>query len=375
MADAALTDHDAEPHELRVSTLELFFDLVFVFTLTQLTAVLEHDLSVLSLLRVVLIFVILFWMYGGYAWLTNQVPPATLQRRLLLIVGMAGFLICALAIPDAFGASGVAFGIGYLVVILVHMSLFALTRGWVASRFAVLNVVGALSVVAAGFTDGWLAAALWIAPIPLQYATFWLSQVPQRGNGERVELRAAHFVERHGLLLIVAFGESVVAIGIGVGGEPLDIGLAVAAVLGLALAAALWWVYFGDEDVRAEEALGTAAPMERGRVAINAFFYAFIPMLLGIVIVAAGIVDALHDVGARLDLGHALLLAGGASLYLIGEASFRLALGIRPIRYRAAGAIAAIATLPLGLGVSAGAQLVGLVIVLAAMLATEDART
>jgi low temperature requirement protein LtrA len=364
----------AEPEELRVSTLELFFDLVFVFTLTQLTAFLEHDLSLLSLLRVVLIFVILFWMYGGYVWLTNQVPPATLPRRLLLIVGMAGFLICALAIPEAFGATGVAFGIGYLVVILVHGGLFAESRGWVASRFVTLNVVGALCVIGAGLTDGWLSATLWTVPLPLQYLTFWLSQVSRPIVPEGVDLRPAHFVERHGLLLIVAFGESVVAVGIGVGGSVLDVGVVIAAVLGLTLAAALWWVYFGNEDERAEEVLLRAAPRDRGRIAVNAFFYAFIPMLLGVVIAAAGVVGALHDVGAVLGIGPALLLAGGVALYLVGEAFFRFVLDIRPIGYRAAAALAALATLPLGLGVSAAAQLVALVAILAAMLAVEEAR-
>jgi low temperature requirement protein LtrA len=266
----------------------------------------------------------------------------------------------------------VAFGIGYLVVILVHGGLFAEARGLVASRFVGFNVIGALCVIGAGLTHGWLSAALWVAPIPLQYFTFWLSQVLQPIVNEGVVLRTAHFVERHGLLLIVAFGESVVAVGIGVGSSALDVGVVIAAVLGLALAAALWWVYFGNEDERAEEVLVGAAPLERGRIAINAFFYAFIPMLLGVVIVAAGVVNALHEVGSALDLGPALLLSGGVALYLIGEASFRFVLGIRPIAYRAAAAIAALATLPLGLGVSAAAQLVALVALLAGMLAIEE---
>ena len=373
MAEVRPVRDELESDELRVSTLELFFDLVFVFTLTQLTAFLEHELTVLGLSRVVLVFVILFWMYGGYVWLTNQVPPVRLPRRLLLIIGMAGFLICALAIPDAFGETGVAFGVGYLVVVLVHGGLFAEARGWVASRFVAPNVVGAVCVIGAGFTDGWVSAALWIAPIPLQYLTFWLSQVAQPIYWEGVELRPAHFVERHGLLLIVAFGESVVAVGIGAGGTTLDVGVVSAAVLGLALAAALWWVYFGNEDERAVAALTQATPLDRGRIAVNAFFYAFVPMLLGVVIVAAGVVSSLGDVGAVLTTGPALLLSGGVVLYLLGEALFRYVLNLRPIAYRLAAALAALAVLPLGLSVSAAAQLIGLVLVLTAMLALEGA--
>jgi low temperature requirement protein LtrA len=364
---------ESESEELRVTTLELFFDLVFVFTLTQLTAFLEHELSIATALRVLLIFVILFWMYGGYAWLTNQVPPETLPRRLLLIVGMGGFLICALAIPHAFDETGVAFGIGYLIVVLVHGGLFVQTAGWVASRFVTFNVVAALCVIAAGLTDGWLSAVLWIAPIPIQYLTFWLSQVAQPVSADGVDLRVGHFVERHGLLLIVAFGESVVAIGIGIGEIPLDIGVVSAALLGLALASGLWWVYFGNGDARAEAALAEVGARDRGRMAINAFFYAFIPMLLGVVTVAAGIVHALGEVGGVLPIGPALLLAGGVCLYLVGEAFFRFVLGIRPIAYRLAAAAAALATLPLGPNVSAAAQLVALVVILAAMLTIEEA--
>src|SRR5207249_2821194 len=106
-------NRDSEIEESRVTTLELFFDLVFVFTLTQLTALLSRSLSWESLLQSFLIFIVLFWMYGGYVWLTNSVPPVTAGRQLLLIAGMAAFLICALAIPDAFAATGLAFGIGY----------------------------------------------------------------------------------------------------------------------------------------------------------------------------------------------------------------------------------------------------------------------
>jgi len=115
--------------ELRVSTLELFFDLVFVFTLTQLTTLLAGDLTAGTMTRVVLIFDVLFWMYAAYAWLTNMVPPDRTARRLLLTVGMAAFLVCALAVPRAFDGGGVAFGLGYLLVFGVHGGLYAEVAG------------------------------------------------------------------------------------------------------------------------------------------------------------------------------------------------------------------------------------------------------
>src|SRR3954453_23714985 len=115
---------DSEPAELRVSTLELFFDLVFVFTITQLTAVLAGRPTGIGLLHVSLMLVVIWWMYGGYAWLTNVVSPDRFAYQLLVLGGMAAFLVLSLAVPTAFSGGGVAFGLAYLVVILIHAGLF-----------------------------------------------------------------------------------------------------------------------------------------------------------------------------------------------------------------------------------------------------------
>src|SRR5687767_12446373 len=136
-------NQDLAAEEARVTTLELFFDLVFVFTLTQLTARLNESLSWEGLLQSFMIFILLFWMYGGYVWLTNSVPPITADRQLLLIAGMAAFLICALAIPSAFHDTGVTFGIGYLIVIFVHASMFVRAVGLKAARFVPMNFLSA----------------------------------------------------------------------------------------------------------------------------------------------------------------------------------------------------------------------------------------
>ena len=143
-----------ETDDARVTTLELFFDLVFVFTLTQLTALLSASLSWESLFQSFLIFIVLFWMYGGYVWLTNSIPPVTPVRQLLLIAGMSAFLICALAIPGAFRNTGLAFGIGYLIVMLVHGFMYVRAVGWKVARFVPMNFLAAATVIAAGFVDG-----------------------------------------------------------------------------------------------------------------------------------------------------------------------------------------------------------------------------
>jgi low temperature requirement protein LtrA len=356
--------------ELRVSTLELFFDLVFVFTLTQLTSLLAGDLRLPTMARVVLIFDVLFWMYAAYAWLTNQVPPDRPARRLLLILGMAAFLLCALAVPRAFDGGGVAFGLGYLLVVLVHGGLYWEGYGAQVLWFAAPNLLAALSLVAAGMLHRPAAYALWAVPLVNQFVTPWMTA----REATALRVRPGHFVERHGLLLIVALGESVVAVGIGLGNVRLDLGLVVAAVLGLALAAGLWWTYFAGDEEGAERALAAAPPERRVRLANNAFFYAYIPMLLGIIAIAAGVKLSIGHVTEALGSGPALALAGGVAGYLAGDVAFRRTLGIRPVGHRAAAALLALATALLGVLVGVGVQLVALVAVLVATLAAERRR-
>jgi low temperature requirement protein LtrA len=357
--------------ELRVSTLELFFDLVFVFTLTQLTGLLNRDPSAETVAHVVLIFVVLFWMYGGYVWLTNQVPPDRSGRRLLVVLGMAAFFVCALAIPRAFDGGGVAFGVGYLLVILVHAGLWLqVYGGGVTVRFGAFNVVAALMILAAGLLDGPVVYLLWVAAIVVHFVT---PRIAGRA-APQFPLRSGHFVERHGLLLIVALGESIVAIGIGAAGLPLDVGLFGMAVLGLGLAAALWWAYFIGDEQGAHRAMGAASDGDRFRLAINGYFFAYIPILLGVIVAAAGVERSIGHAAERLDLRSALLLAVGVAGYLAGEVAFRRVMGIRPVAYRSVAAVAAAATIPLGVFVAAAVQLVALVLVVVLALVIEARR-
>src|SRR5690242_671948 len=141
---------------VRVSTLELFFDLVFVFVITQLADSIAHEFDGAGVLHVLLLFGVTWWMYGGYAWLTNAVAPVNTLRRGLLVCGMAGFLTMALAVPRAFGATGWAFGVGYFLVNLVHSGLFLLSGGPTAARairgIGPLNLASASMVLVGGFT-------------------------------------------------------------------------------------------------------------------------------------------------------------------------------------------------------------------------------
>jgi low temperature requirement protein LtrA len=353
----------------RVSTLELFFDLVFVFTITQLTAVLSDDPTTRGLLRVVLILGVIFYMYGGYAWLTNAVAPDRAARRLLLLGGMAAFLVLALAIPRAFSSGDVAFGVAYLVIVSIHTGLYtrAAETDTVRAllRIAPLNLGSALLVLAAVVVEGTAAYLLWAAAFVLE----WFSP-PIAGLGD-FRISSAHFVERHGLVVIVALGESIVAIGIGAADLPVDLALASVAVLGLLLAACLWWAYFGGDDTRAEEALAAVPEDRRGWVALQAFGYWHLLMLLGIIALAAGLKDVIGHAFDLLDLAHALMLSGGAALFLAADVLFRRTLDLGPGRLRATAAALALATIPLGLWLSALLQLGALVLVLAGSLLAE----
>lgn len=349
--------------ESRVTSLELFFDLVFVFTLTQLTSLLAESLSWESLLQSFLIFIVLFWMYGGYVWLTNSVPPVTPTRQLLLIAGMSAFLICALAIPDAFHTTGMVFGIGYLIVIIVHGSMYVHAVGWKVARFVPMNFLSAGAVISAALVEGPARYMLWLLAIALHVVTSFL------GAGTRFELRVSHFAERHGLLLLVALGESIVAIG--AGGAELDLRFLVAGVLGLLLTAALWWIYFAHDDEVARDTMLARPNNAQLRQALDGYFYAFVPMLFGIILLATGIESSMEHLTVSLDTTHAFAFGGGVALYLLGTIIFRRACGITHVNYRYVAAGLAALTGFLGSQLSAALQFASLIIILIALVVAE----
>jgi low temperature requirement protein LtrA len=365
---------------LRVSTLEIFFDLVFAFTLTQLTSVLATRLSWLAIIQVLLVFGLLWWMYGAYAWLTNARPPVHTAERLLLLVGMAGFLVVGLAIPRGFADYGSVLGLGYLVVVIVHSVLYYRVNANIL-RVAPFNICSALLVTIAGLltpsggTDSLTAYLLWVLALVVQLG----SPLIVRPAGF-FELRPAHFTERHSALLIVAIGESVAAIGIGAAGPvsagPVSWGLLGGAVLGLVVAAALWWIVFGSgDDERAGQVLSAAASRRRTQLALGALFYGNIPLLLGLVALAAGVLRAVLEAAGHAAAGprteQAAVLAVGAALFLAGNVVIRRVMHTGPTRLRIAAAAAALATTVAGATLGLEAQLLLVAAVLIAPLIAE----
>lgn len=355
----------AEPAEKteqsRVSTPELFFDLVFVFTVTQLTELLADHLDLVGAVRVLLMLGVIWWMYSAYAWLTNAIAPSSPMRRGLLLVGMGSFLCIALAVPDAFGAAGWLFGLGYVVVNAVHTGVFAMAGGEGVLRvlrggLALLNFTSAGLVLLGGVLTGHWRYGLWALAFVIQVATPYLTPV----GG--FSIAPAHFVERHGLVVIIALGESLIAIGIGVRGFELGVGVLLGAVLVLTVLYFMYWVYFGGDDVRAEHALeATPDPTRRARRAVHAFGFAHVPMLFGIVVFATGVKKVIGHPLDGAKLGYAVAIVAGVVLYLLGHAAFRLVLRLGSIRHAVMCSVLVLAVLPVGL--LSGAGLLGAICV------------
>ncbi len=249
----------------RVSTLELFFDLVFVFTITQLTGVLVAGGDAASALQVVVMLAVIWWMYDGYAWLTNAIATDLLRFRLLLLGGMGAFLVIALAIPSAYEATGLAFGLGYAVVVAPPRR--DVREGDVGLRGRPRSCASSRSTSrprrwcsSAGALGGRPQDVLWAGAALLLWFTPWFTST------EGFVIAAEHFCERHGLVIIVALGESIVVDRRGCRRASRSIsGSRVVALLSLALSAALWWLYFRDEDARrARDGGGVRVAARRG---------------------------------------------------------------------------------------------------------------
>lgn len=355
--------------EPRVSTLELFFDLVFVFTVTQLSETLAESLTIGTLAEVMLMLAVMWWMYSGYAWLTNAVALTSTLRRTLLLTGMAGFLVMALAVPEAFGEYGWLFGASYVVVNLVHALLFRLAGGEAARAMRVLgtiNVLAGVLVLAGGLLGEPYRHVFWIAAPALQIAGSYLHKI------EMHTIAAGHFAERHALVVIVAIGESIISIGAGFHGVHLGVGDIAVAVLGLSIAYYLWWCYFAGDDARAEKVLsGTTDPFRRARLGIRAWGYAHYPMLLGIVIASAGVKETVGHAVEPLEWAPAVALSGGVALYLAGHALFLTQLRLSGVTHRLVAAAALLATIPLGRLVAI-AQLAAIPLIMTVAAIVED---
>jgi low temperature requirement protein LtrA len=318
-----VSEQQAE-REQRVTPLELFFDLVFVFGFTQVTTVLSDDPTWSGLGHGLLILAALWWAWAAYAWLTNTVDPEMGAVWGAVLVAMAAMFVAALAVPEAFGRHGVVFGVAFLIVNVMWLALYALAaradRDLLAAilRSAPSALAGATLIIVAGFVDGALRPVLWLAALAVGLFGPLLVGI----SGWRVQ--PAHFVERHGLIVIIAIGESLIAIGLGARETELGAGVIVAAVLGLVVAMSFWLAYFDFFQIRGQQLLTDRSGPQRIALARDAYTYLHLPMVAGVVLFAFALKAMLAHVGDELDTIPALGLCGGPALYLFAYVALRL---------------------------------------------------
>jgi low temperature requirement protein LtrA len=355
----------------RVTPLELFFDLVFVLAITQCTALMSQNPTWSGLAQGVLVLGVLWWSWVGYSWLTSVVDPEEGAVRFAIFGAMAAFLIVAICVPEAFGTLALEFALAYGAVRAAHIALFVL-----ASRddpglrhstlgLAVSTAIGVGLLIAASFLDGLAQGALWALALGLDM----IGPMFIDSSGWRLE--PGHFAERHGLIIIIALGESIVAIGLGAHSH-LTWGIAAAAALGIAISAALWWMYFDVVALVSRRRLIDAEPGRiRNELARDSYSYLHFPMVAGIVLLALGLKTTLGHVSESLEAVPAFALLGGVSVYLLGLAGFRFR-HVRTVnRRRFATAILLFALLPVATHVPALVTLVILSAVLAAVIAYD----
>jgi low temperature requirement protein LtrA len=343
--------------EHQVTPLELFFDLVFVFGITQVTSLLAHSPTWGGVLRGMLVLAALWWTWNVYAWLTSAMDVDDGGIRLAMLAAMGAMLIVALAVPRAFGDDAVLFGVAYLVVRLVHLVLSAIVarddpdRRDALLRFAPTAIFGASLLVLAGFLEGNERIAVWAIALAIDYLG---PAVIGMGRGWRIA--PEHFAERYGLITLIALGESIIAIGVGAGFR-LGAGEIVAAVLGMVVVSALWWLYFDVAAIFARRRLTQASGVDQARLARDAYGYLHLPIVAGIVLFALGLKTTLGHVSDALDTVPAVGLCGGGALYLLGHIAFLFRTTGRVFRRRTVGAIVLLALIPAAVAIPALAAL------------------
>jgi low temperature requirement protein LtrA len=307
-----------------VSTIELFFDLVFVFAFTQVTGFLAHHLTWAGVAKGAALFAAVWWAWVMYSWLTGAVSPqADLFQRVVIFAAMAAMLVVALSVPGAFEATALLFAVAYFVVRLLHIALYAAATP-PETRDAVLRAApgflgGPALLVLASFFDGPLNGILWAVALALDYGIVFVRGV----EGFRVNVE--HFVERYRLIVIIALGESIVAIGTGVGTGGTTLGplVIIAAILGFVLIAVLWWLYFDYVVFAAEQRLAEESGHDLTLLARDSYSVLHLSIIGGIIFVALGLKQTLAHVGEPLGIIAAGALCGGSALYLFGHTVWR----------------------------------------------------
>jgi low temperature requirement protein LtrA len=357
--------------EDRVLPLELFFDLVFVLAITQCTTLMSHHTTWEGLGQGMLVLALLWWSWTAYAWLTSVVDPEEGGVRIALFAAMAGFLIAAICVPEAFGDLGTEFAIAYGAVRFAQIFLLAIAgRDDPSFRRSVTGLgigtaIGVALLIAGSFLEPGARAAVWGVALILDMSE------PYLFGSEGWRLVPGHFAERHGLIVIIALGESIVAIGLGAGSH-LTWGIAAAAALGIGVVAALWWTYFDIVAlVSARRLIRAPEGKVRNELARDSYSYIHFLLVAGVILLALGLKKGLGHPAEALDDVPAFALVAGVATYLLGLVAFRYRHIQTVNRHRLGLAILLFALFPVATALSALVMLVALNVLLWAMIAYE----
>ena len=356
-----------------VKPLELFFDLVFVLAFTQCTALMAAQPTWEGIGRGMLVLAMLWWAWVGYAWLTSVIEPEEGAVRIAMFAATAALLVAALCVPQAFGDRALLFAVAYGMVRAGQIALFLIASGndpglrRSVVGLAISSAIGVGLLTGASFLAGGAQEALWGIAIVVDWGG------PALFGMRGWKLVPGHFAERHSLVIILALGESIIALGVGAQVD-LTAGVVTAAVLGIGLAAALWWTYFDVVAlVNARRLTMATAGRERNILARDSYSYLHFPMVAGIVLAALGLEKTLAHIGDALDAVHAFALLGGVALYLLAHVALRLRNARTFNRQRLVLAVALFALIPVATTIPSLAALAGIDVLLWAMIVYETA--
>lgn len=313
------------PEERRTSPVELLWDLVFVFAVTQVTALLSRELTWAGFGKGMLALALIWWAWSAFVWAANAQQTEARELRAVLLLAAVFIFVAGLAVPHAFGSEGTLFAVTYAVVRFLHLALYADASrkgnaSWSAiAGFAITVAVGMTLLIAGSFISATGRVLMWAAAVAIDYAgPAWLTRERLRGLQE---VAVAHFAERYSLFVIICLGESIIAIGVGARNIPVGTELVAAVTLGLMITITLWWTYFDRFAAIAEERL-----REHGDpvlAAADAYSYMHLVIVAGIIVFAVGASSLVRDVGASMHNPERLALCGGVSVYLLGHVAFR----------------------------------------------------
>ena len=367
----------------RATTLELFFDLLYVFAFTQVSGLMAQGHDAMAVLQGLVILALIWWSWTSYTWLGNQAHADRGVVRLAIMLAIALMFLVSLVIPEAFDDfdgglfAPMVFVVCLVAVRLVHAVAYVIAAGSDAAlrRQVILSMTAALIpasvlLVIGALVGGALQVWIWLAAIVLDLVLVYLTS---RGGNWRLN-SATHFAERHSLVIILALGESMVAIGIGVGAEPVSTSIIIGAVLSVALAVGLWWVYFHQFAAKTEHFIARATGASRAGLATDAYTYLHLALVAGIVVAALGIEQAMHAIEEPYALGlfAAIALGGGTALYIAGTAFIWRRVSGEWALIRFAGATACVALVPLLAIVPAAGSLAIAAILVALVVVVEQ---